>query len=224
MNTEALPAGAAGALTSARPWAEGVYPSGLERDVRTGSGRVVHLRPIRPDDGALLVDFHSGLSPHSVYLRYFAFHPALSEREVERFTHVDYVKRLALILVCAGRIVAVGRYDRLQETDDAEVAFVVADSYQGDGLGTLLADELAGAAFERGIRRFVAETLPENGGMIEVLRGLGFPVTNRFSDGLVRVAFPIDPVPGFAKARAQREASRLLVDPAAQEAHHAGRP
>ena len=184
------------------------YPVELERDVLTRKGERVHLRPICPDDAAALVAFHEGLSAHSVYMRFFGFHPLLSPREVERFTQVDYVDRLALVVEARGRLVAVGRFDRVLGTSTAEVAFLVDDAYQHQGIGTLLADELAAAAWARGVTDLVADTLPENSGMLEVFRCTGFPVTSAFEDGVVRVRFPIVPVPAYTEALSRREAAR----------------
>lgn len=186
------------------------YPRKAERDVRIRDGQVVHIRPIRPDDAAMLVAFHASLSPQSVYLRFFNFHPVLTAREVERFTNVDYVDRLALIVLTSDRLIAVGRYDRLTGTDEAEVAFVVEDDYQHLGIGTLLADELARAARVQGVRVFVADTLAENVPMLEMFHGTGFPVETRFDEGVVKVRFPIELVPAYLDALARREATRLV--------------
>ena len=179
-----------------------VYPADLERDVRALDGTVVRLRPIRPDDDARLVAFHSRLSSYSVYLRFFGFHPTLSEAEVRRFTHVDYRDRLAFVIVDAD--------DRLTGTDEAEVAFVVDDEVQHRGLGTLLLDDLAQAAWRCGITRFMAHTLAQNSGMLHVFWRSGFPVTTDFDGGAVRVRFPIEPVPSFRAALAEREATRRV--------------
>ncbi len=181
-----------------------------ERDARIGDGQVVHVRPIVPGDAAMLVKFHASLSPKSVYLRFFNFHPELSAREVERFTRVDYCARFALVVLAEDRLVAVGRYDRVEGTDEAEVAFVVEDAYQNLGVGTLLADELARAARVQGIGVFVADTLTENAGMLEMFRKTGFPVATRFEGGVVKVRFSIAPVREYLDALARREAARLL--------------
>jgi RimJ/RimL family protein N-acetyltransferase len=165
------------------------YPSELEGDVPTSVG-TVHVRPIRPDDGPALVAFHEGLSPQSQYLRFFHAHPHLTAAEVERFTHVDYERRLALVVEREGELVGVGRYDRL-DGDEAEVAFVVADRYQSHGLGALLLQRLADAARARGLARFVAETLPGNQRMLAVFRESGFGARSEFEGDVVRVTFPI---------------------------------
>jgi GNAT superfamily N-acetyltransferase len=184
--------------------------SGLEREVRIRDGRVVHVRPIRPDDAQRLVAFHASLSAQSIYLRYFNFHPVLTTSEVERLTCVDYVDRFALVVLATARLVAVGRYDRVVGTDEAEVAFVVKDELQRQGIGTLLADELARAARTRGIRTFVASTLAENVLMLELFHAMGFPVESEFEDGVVKVRFPIEPSPAYRAALARREAARQV--------------
>ncbi|HTX62179.1 MAG TPA: GNAT family N-acetyltransferase, partial [Acidimicrobiales bacterium] len=123
---------------------------------------------------------------------------------------VDYHDRLALIVLTADRMIAVGRYDRIAGSDQAEVAFVVEDDYQHLGIGTLLADELARAARVQGIRVFVADTLAENAAMLEVFHGTGFPVDTRFDEGVVKVKFAIELVPTYLDALARREATRLV--------------
>jgi GNAT superfamily N-acetyltransferase len=170
--------------------AAGNYPADLEADVLTDVG-VVHVRPVRPDDAAALVTFHEALSNESRYLRFFGVHPHLSAAEVERFTTVDYVDRLALVVEADGALLAVGRFDRLGGTADAEVAFAVIDAYQCHGLGTLLLHRLAASAVDRGIDRFVAETLSDNLRMQKVFRESGFDVHAHFADGVVQIAFPI---------------------------------
>lgn len=167
------------------------YPSELECDVRTTTGHLLHLRPIRPDDGSRLRQFHGQLSAQSVYLRYFFTHPKLSEAEIDRFTHVDYVDRLALIGEERDRIIAVGRYERLPETTAAEVAFIVADETQHQGIGSLLLVRLADAAITNGITTFVAQALAVNHAMIDVFMKSGFPVTSHTEYGIVDIRFPI---------------------------------
>ena len=169
------------------------YPRQLERDVAAADGLRLRVRPIRPDDAGRLVEFHRRLSPHSVYLRFFTFHPTLSPAEVARFTTVDYVDRLALVAAEGERLIAVGRFDRFPDTTEAEVAFIVADEFQHHGIGALLLDELVKAARERGIETFSAQTLAENHSMLDVFRHAGFPVTSSIEFGTVNVHFPIAP-------------------------------
>lgn len=184
------------------------YPAELECRVAVSDHLVVALRPIRPADSERLVEFHGKLSPRSVYRRYFFMHPSLSDAEIERLTHVDYRDRLALIAEADGEMVAVGRYDRSPGSDQAEVAFVVADEYQHHGIGTLLLEHLAAAAWENGVTTFVAQTLSENRPMLDVFYASGFPVTSTSEYDTVRVQFPIEPDDAYRSAIAARRAER----------------
>jgi hypothetical protein len=83
-----------------------------EADVALADGGAAHIRPIRPDDGGALAAFHGRLSAETQYLRFFSPKPALTPRDVERFTHVDFDTRVAFVAVLDGAIVAVARYDR----------------------------------------------------------------------------------------------------------------
>ena len=187
------------------------YPAELVGEIRTTEGAVLHLRPIRPEDAAVLVEFHRGLSARSVYRRFFSAHPTLSDKELARFTHVDYADRLALIALDGERLVAVARYERQPRSDEAEVAFVVADEYQHQGIGTLLLEHLAEAAWRRGITRFVAETLTENREMLHVFHQVGFPVTTVSESGVTTVRFPIEPDETYLAARSARHSGPVTA-------------
>ena len=184
-----------------------VYPPELERDVTTTTGLTLHLRPIRPSDAELLVAFHERLSPGAVYRRYFSWHPELSAKEVNRYTNVDYVERLALIVTDGDDLVAVGRYDRIPATHDAEVAFLVADQYQHQGIGLMLLHNLAGAARARGITSFSAETQADNRNMVNVFRESGFHVRSTIDAEVLSVRFSIEPdEPDHSAGRAEEVA------------------
>jgi GNAT superfamily N-acetyltransferase len=183
------------------------YPADLERDVVCGDLRYT-IRPIVPDDADALIEFHDRLSPESRYLRFFGYHPALSREEVDRFTRVDYSRRLALVAVADGQIIGVGRYDRESGTDQAEVAFVVADEYHRLGIATLLLDQLVVAARCRGITAFVANTMWENHDMLGVFVHSGFDVLRHFEDGIVTLRFPIRQTASSRWALAMRDTTR----------------
>ena len=168
------------------------YPREWEADVLLTDGGAAHLRPIRPDDAAKLVAFYDRVSPESKYLRFFAPYPRLSERDVRRFTQVDYVDRVALIVTLGEEMIAVGRYDRIDDRQ-AEVAFLIEDAHQGRGIGQLLLEHLAEAARERGITRFVAEVLPQNRRMAAVFADAGYRISKGIEDGVLNVEFPILP-------------------------------
>jgi GNAT superfamily N-acetyltransferase len=182
----------------------GRYPIELECDVETIGGSTLHLRPIRPDDDGRLTEFHEHLSPESVYRRFFFIHPRLSVAEVERFTHLDYVNRQALVVEHSDMLVAVGRYERIPEAEEAEVAFVVADEFQHHGIGTILLHHLADAALSNGINTFIAQTLADNQDMLDVFMKSGFGVTSTREHGTVSVRFPIEPDEDYRSARSRR--------------------
>lgn len=187
------------------------YPRDLEIAVVFSDGTRCSLRPIRPDDAVPLVKFHEHLSQRSTYLRFFTVHPTLSAGEVERFTSVDYVDRLALVVETEGKLIAVGRFDRHVGTAEAEVAFVVADDYQHHGIGSLLLDELARAARARGITTFLADTLCENKPMLDVFRHSGFEMSTDIDCGTVSLRFGIRVTESYCAALAVRDQARQMT-------------
>src|SRR3954454_3749688 len=168
------------------------YPAHWEADVVLADGGTAHLRPITPADADALQRFHMAQSPESIYLRFFAPYPRLSDADLHRFTNVDHVDRVALVATVGDDIIAVGRYDRT-DPRTAEVAFNVSDAQQGRGLGSVLLEHLSAAARENGVHRFVAEVLPENRRMLGVFRDAGYEVRHDFEDGVVSLSFDIDP-------------------------------
>jgi acyl-CoA synthetase (NDP forming)/GNAT superfamily N-acetyltransferase len=135
-------------------------------------------------------------------MRFFAFKARLSSKELKRFTEVDYKDRVAFVITIGGEIIGIGRYDRLDDPTEAEVAFNIADAHQGRGIGSILLEHLAAAAHENGIRRFSAEVLPENRKMLMVFSDAGYDVKRHFDDGVVSLEVKIDPT---EKSRAVME-------------------
>lgn len=175
-------------------------------DVLLSDGSTVHMRAIGPADADAIVALHSRFSERTRYLRYFGPYPRIPARDLARFVTVDHRDREALVVSAGGQLVAVGRYERLgADADDAEVAFVVEDAYQGRGIGSVLLEHLAAAARDAGIRRFVAEVLPENGGMLRVFAEAGYTVARQYSDGVVHLTFPIEPTDRSIAVRHRRE-------------------
>ena len=127
------------------------------------------VRPIEPSDAAELVRAHDSLSDETRRRRFFSPHPHLTEAEARHFTVLDHVDREAFVVLVDDRIVAVGRYDRI-DPNAAEVAFVVGDNWQSHGLATMLLNKLAERALAVGITRFVADTFGDNRAMLAVFR------------------------------------------------------
>ncbi|MGH3354895.1 MAG: GNAT family N-acetyltransferase, partial [Nocardioidaceae bacterium] len=193
--------------------ADTTYPAHWEADVLLLDGRAAHLRPIVPGDADGLVRFYERVSAESKYMRFFAPYPKLSDRDVQRFTHVDHHSRVGFVVTLGGDIIAVGRYDKIDE-EQAEVAFLVEDAHQGRGLAPLLLEHLAQAGRERGLSRFVAEVLPDNVRMIQTFREAGYHVDGGFQDGVMRLVFGIDATDtsvGVMRAREHRAEARSIA-------------
>jgi acyl-CoA synthetase (NDP forming)/RimJ/RimL family protein N-acetyltransferase len=160
-------------------------------------GRTAFLRPARPEDRELFVEFISRLSPQARTFRFFS--------EVRPETAADLLLRKpegedkVTLVVLSGdpeRIIATGEY--VQEgkgATSAEVAFLVDDWYQGKGLGSLLLERLALIGVQRGIRRFHAFALADNKQMLDVFRASGYKVESHTESGEVEVSFEIEPSP-----------------------------
>jgi acyl-CoA synthetase (NDP forming)/RimJ/RimL family protein N-acetyltransferase len=210
--TEGLPA-------HARAW---------EADVVLRDGGAAHLRPITPEDAEALQAFHVAQSPRSTYLRFFTVMPRLSERDLRRFTTVDHVDRVALVVLVGEQVIGVGRYDRTAP-GEAEVAFNIADAHQGRGVGSVLLEHLAAAALEQGVQRFTAEVLPENARMLGVFTEAGYEVERRYDEGVVLLTFDIRAtarsiaVMQAREQRAEATSLRALLAPSSVVVVGAGR-
>jgi acetate---CoA ligase (ADP-forming) len=154
----------------------------------------VHVRPTHPDDREALKKFLEHLSPDSRSLRFFSLGVNL-DGAAQWAADVDYERRFGLVALGGRRQTIVGHasFNRDDPDDDrAEVAFEVADAYQGNGLGTILLAHLAEAAQEQGVSVFEAEVLPHNHRMVEVFRESGFAVRTRSDPDVLRVEFPTE--------------------------------
>jgi RimJ/RimL family protein N-acetyltransferase len=156
-------------------------------DVCLRNGTRVLIRPITPDDKALLVRGMASLSPHSARLRFLAPKKHLTVAELRYLTEVDHVDHHALVAVLADdptTMAGVGRWVRGGEHPDAaEVAVVVGDCHQRQGLGTALGAALADAARALGIARFTATMLPENTAAQRLFAHISGRLSTRFEGG-----------------------------------------
>ncbi|HET8823328.1 MAG TPA: GNAT family N-acetyltransferase [Thermoleophilaceae bacterium] len=173
-------------------------------DVILRDGSTLRLRSPAAEDADTLLEFFSGLSEHSLYLRFHGF-PALGPKLVEPVLEPDWQDRGALVGSVGGRIVALANWVRLRDPLAAEVAFAVADEFQGRGIGTRLLERLAAQAAEAGIEEFVAEVLHENAAMLSVFRDAGFTVARAGEAGEVEIRFPIAPTSGYREQVAARD-------------------
>jgi acetyltransferase len=169
------------------------YPIQYMKPATLKNGDAALIRPIRPEDEPLLIKFHQGLSDRTVELRYF--HPLkLSLRTAhERLTRIcfnDYDRELALVvehkaLDGSPEIIAIGRLSKLRGSNEAELAVLVDDRYQHQGLGTELYRRLIGVAREEKLERLLSTILQENDDMIAICRKLDFRMKSDTSEGTV---------------------------------------
>jgi acetyl coenzyme A synthetase (ADP forming)-like protein len=165
-----------------------VYPAHRETDIVLRDGSTVRVRPVRAEDADALARLFEGLSLKSRAFRFFSGGSDLEEAVVWAL-EVDYRDRFGLVAIADGELVAHAAYTR-GAPGRAEVAFAIADSFQGHGLGTILLGHLAEAAEELGIELFEAEVLPENHKMIEVFRESGFPIRTESVPGAIAIELP----------------------------------
>ncbi|MEU3722287.1 GNAT family N-acetyltransferase [Streptomyces sp. NPDC031705] len=197
------------------------YPAHWEADVVLRDGGTARIRPITTEDAGRLVSFYEQVSDESKYYRFFAPYPRLSDRDVRRFTHHDYVDRVGLAATIGGEFIGTVRFDRIgpdgrpasAPADEAEVAFLVQDAHQGRGVASALLEHIGAVARERGIRRFAAEVLPANTKMIKVFTDVGYQQKRSFEDGSVHLTLDLEPTAeslAVQRAREQRAEARSV--------------
>ena len=149
------------------------YPVELEEAIDLKGTRLA-LRPMRPEDAELEHEFVNGLSERSRYQRFMQNLPGLTPRMLARFTQLDYDRELALVALHEGHFIAVGRYAPNPDGETAEFALVVADAWQGKGLGRQLLERLCKYAKAAGYRALYGHILHGNRGMLDLAQRLGF--------------------------------------------------
>ena len=159
------------------------YPSELEERVEH-NGRVLLLRPIRPEDAASHRQFLARISHEDLRTRFFGGVRELPEPDLTHFTHIDYDREMAFIALGvdgagAGEILGVARACAVPDGTTAEFAVLVRSDVKGQGLGTLLMRKLIRYCRQRGTRKLWGSVLTENAAMLQLAQTLGFRVRKR---------------------------------------------
>jgi acetyltransferase len=161
------------------------YPRRYVGEWTASDGSTLTIRPIRPEDEPLMVKFHGTLSEETVYARYFTYLKLSQRTAHERLTRIcfiDYDREMALVAEAADpesgerEIVAVGRLSKAHGRNEAEFAILVADRWQGRGLGTELLRRLVKIGRREGLDRIYAEMLGSNLGMRRASEAAGFQI------------------------------------------------
>ena len=175
--------------------ARAVYPVNLE-DIAEVGGQIITIRPAKPVDVRRIREHYYSLDREDVMQRFFHAKSSFTASDVEAISQVDYIKDLTLVGVIGesgfDRVVAVGEYLLLLESNMAEVAFTVARDFQGKGLGKIFISKLAAAAREHGISGLVAYTSPSNKSMIDLFKTLPYKVKTSYEDEVLRLSCRFD--------------------------------
>jgi RimJ/RimL family protein N-acetyltransferase len=171
------------------PGKRGEYPEELETYRTTKSGLEILLRPVKISDEHLLKDFFYALSDTSLYRRFISMRKDMPHERLQEFVVIDYTKELVILATIqkeegVEEVVGVGQYAIDERTNTAEVAFVVRDDYQGQGIGTELLAYLTYLAKRQGLHGFTAEVLEENRPMLHLFEKMGFDIEKRRSEGV----------------------------------------
>jgi acetyltransferase len=159
------------------------YPSEYVRPWTLKDGTPVTIRPIRPEDEPLMIRFHETLSEQSVALRYFGpqkLSQRIAHEQLLRLCFVDYDREMVLVVEQRDSIrgqraiMGVGCLIKLHRSNDAEVALLVGDAWQGQGIGSELLRRLIQVGRDEGLARIVGDVLPDNQVMLRILPRFGF--------------------------------------------------
>jgi acetyltransferase len=170
------------------------YPARYEQLLPLRGGGEYTLRPIHPDDAQMLQDLVQNLSPESRYSRFVSSMRELPPSMLARFTLIDYDREMALVAVFkersaatdggvveTERIVGVSRYITNPDQSSCEFSLVVADDFNGKGLGSRLMESIMDVARDKGLAEIEGLVLANNAGMLKLMKSLGF-VVKRFAE------------------------------------------
>jgi RimJ/RimL family protein N-acetyltransferase len=159
------------------------------------NGRSIEIRALRPDDRDRLVEAVDRASRQSLYRRFFGAKKNFTEKEIRFFVNVDFINHVALVAVAEEdghpAIVGGGRYV-VTARGAAEMAFMVVDSYQGQGIGAALMRHLTLIAREAGLRELTAEVLSSNKAMLKVFEKSGLPLSAKTETGIAHLTLRLD--------------------------------
>jgi acyl-CoA synthetase (NDP forming)/RimJ/RimL family protein N-acetyltransferase len=151
----------------------------------TTQGRIVRIRPVLETDATALRALNRRASDRSLYFRFFSLNRHVADRHVAALVRPPDPDHQALVALFGDDVVAVAGYERITPSE-AEVALLVEDAHQGEGLGTLLLEHLAALARAHGIEQLVGDVLTRNRQMARVFTDLGLPLSRSVDDGVAR--------------------------------------
>ncbi len=157
-------------------------------------GRPVKIRALRPDDRADMLAAIGRTSMQSLQRRFFVPKKGFSEREMTFFLDIDFESHVALVAQIdedGHPVIAGGGRFIVVQPGQAEIAFVVVDAYQGQGVGTILMRHLAILARDAGLKELIAEVLPENSAMLKLFKKFGFKTVSKGSPQVIHLVLQL---------------------------------
>ncbi|MCB1101717.1 MAG: GNAT family N-acetyltransferase, partial [Kiritimatiellae bacterium] len=175
------------------------YPHMYQQKISLKDQSSALLRPIRPDDETMLVEFHKTLSEATVRQRYthtISLGERIAHERLKRICFIDYDREMVLVALPEqdsnfNQIIAVARLSRVRGTNDAKFALLISDPYQKRGLGTQLLNKLIDVAKSEGIHRVLGEILPDHEGMQKICRNIGFSLATNPESGNIEATLEL---------------------------------
>ena len=174
------------------------YPSELIQNIETPKGLALQIRPIRPEDAELELDFVKNLSQRSRYLRFMNSMQTLTPKMLSRFTQIDYDREMAFIATTQdeqGKPIEIGvtRYTTNPDGKTCEMAIVVRDDYQHKGVASALLNSLIEHAQLKGLSKMEGEVLSENSSMLSLLKQFDFKLKTMAEDrNIIQIELNLD--------------------------------
>lgn len=170
------------------PGERGEYPHSLTIYKTTNHGTDICMRPVKISDEPLLKDFFYSLSNDCFYRRFVNANMEMPHKRLQEFVVIDYTRDMVILATVqckdSEKVIGVGQYYIDENSHTAEVALVVKDSHQNQGVGTELLKYLTRLARRQGLLGFSAEVLVENSAMLHLFEKMGFDVAKRNSAGV----------------------------------------
>ncbi len=170
------------------PGRRGEYPETLEVRRTTRTGLRLFFRPVKISDEPLLKDLFYALSDKSTYRRFISMRKDMPHERLQEFVVIDYTREMVVLAVTGEKdkevVVGLGQYGMDEHTHSAEVAFVVRDDHQGQGIGTELLQYITYLGKRQGLLGFTAEVLVDNEHMLHLFEKMGFDIARRRGEGV----------------------------------------
>jgi len=165
------------------------YPSDQESEWPMRDGKRYKIRPLHPHDAQMLQTLVRGLSQESRYFRFISSMRELPERMLARFTLIDYDREMAMVAIYpertpnpeggfseTERIIGVSRYVTNPDKSSCEFSLLVADEFNGQGLGSRMMLSIIDVARSKGLATMEGLVLSKNAGMLKLMRSLEFQI------------------------------------------------